>query len=138
MFCSRCGVWNADNANFCRRCGAKTGVSVSSQPTRYPSPYTLSQPLYPSAARGADDSRAANPYFIWSIVLFFCLNVLGTPLAAAGAVCASRAHAVGCADSDEKIASAKMFCVAATVIDVATLAVMILLSVIFIMHKGAL
>lgn len=135
MFCTRCGVWNADSVNFCRRCGARFNTTPAAAPRiAYASPYPYAAP----ACRPDEARESATPYFVWSLVLFFFINVLGTPLSAAAAVCAARANAHGCLDPESKLASAKMLCIAATIIDAATLAVIILLTVMYAIHHAGL
>lgn len=95
-------------------------------------------PGTPSAA--PQKGRSALPFFIWSMILIFIANPLGTPLGIVGAIFASGANALKEKDPDEadgKISVAKTICIAVTCIDAVCILSLISFAVVYLLnHPG--
>jgi hypothetical protein len=128
-FCVRCGTRLDDTDNFCRHCGMPIAAAAPnntfySRPAAYQpaAPYDAAVNIQPGfMPPAAIETYNAKPYFIWSIILFFLINFIGTPLAVLGALYASMANDPNCENRGEKLTYSRILCVAATCIDAATL-----------------
>lgn len=127
-FCKRCGLPLKDNHNYCSQCGAPVNGSYPDRVPAMEAPYAADR-TYRPAAPAYRSGNPALPYMIWSVILFFCLNVIGTPLAVAAALYAAMANDPACERPEEKRNNSKLLCIAATVIDAITFLLMITLLV---------
>lgn len=146
-YCVRCGRPIDDSARFCPCCGARQPFS---EPPAFQSPVRLPGSAF-DGARAGNEAPAVIPasnccalvpvynrplvpahkkgvvaYLVWSIVLLFFCNIIGTPFAAAAALYALAADAGDYADCEKRLAKASTLCIIATVINVATLVFLIL------------
>ena len=62
-------------------------------------------------------------FLVWSIILFFCFNVIGTPLAVAAGIYAAIAIDPSCENPSKACGKAKALCIAGTCADALTLSV---------------
>ena len=120
LICKRCGAPLEENYIFCRNCGLPVAEPV------YQTPVTVYNPA-PIVKK-----PSAIPYFIWSIILFFCFNIIGTPLAIVAACYASFANAPECENPQKKLKTAKHLCIAATCVDGVTICFFISALIIYI------
>jgi len=120
--CNRCGAPLNESFNFCRRCG----LPVQSRDF-----LSVYRPCYIPPAAAIKSSTL--PYLIWSIILFFFFNIIGTPLAIAGAMYASMANDPECEKPEKKLRKSKILCITATCFDAVTLCFLVAALIIYIM-----
>jgi hypothetical protein len=142
-FCQRCGARLNDNEETCRNCGlfqalrSDAAVNTPAQFEASNRPFnpqflrqTASMPYnIPTIKIRQRSSNAALGFFIWSLILFFFINIIGTPLAVAAAFFAAAANAPESYERDKKLFYAKLLCIIATVVDALTLLVMIAMAI---------
>lgn len=106
-YCIRCGVAIDDSDRFCRYCGQ------DQMPAGYAGVPAVVERSYPVV-----------PVFVWSLILFFCVNPVGTPLAAVSAVLTTAANAERPAGIS-RLRAARLLCIIATAADAVTLLTLI-------------
>lgn len=106
-YCTRCGTAIDDTDRFCRYCGQ------NQQPAAYAGIPAAHGRTYPAA-----------PVFVWSLILFFFVNPVGTPLAAVSAVFATAANADRTA-GNSRLRTARLLCILAAAADAVTLLLLI-------------
>lgn len=102
-YCTRCGAAIDEIDRFCRFCGQ------SQIPAGYAGVPAAVERKYPAV-----------PVFVWSLILFFCVNPVGTPLAAVSAVLTTAANADRPAGIS-RLRTARLLCIIATAADAVTL-----------------
>lgn len=65
--------------------------------------------------------KSSTSLFVWSLILFFLFNIVGTPLAAVAAIYAAMANARDAQDRETKRTKSKVLCIVATCVDALTL-----------------
>lgn len=128
--CPRCHRACYDDDLYCGLCGlplspeegarfspAAEGQAGAAGPNRY-GPPSCETPAVPRA----QNSGRSIALFLAGIALFFVLNPLGTPLAAAGALMAAVSNAADTADAGRRRRISLLLCCLAAAADVLTLA----------------
>jgi uncharacterized membrane protein YvbJ len=122
-FCVKCGQQLEDLEAVCKNCG-------------------LVQPYFPpdmpaATKRDISSRSGATLYLVWSIILIFLLNPVGTPL---GIISTFFAASANSQDSDEeaqkKLRVSKILCITATCADAVTLCLLIFYIAFTIAHLG--
>lgn len=136
-YCMRCGKQLNDDDHFCPACGLAQSAFNTQQPRFSPLQYqhppvprqgpgfnAYSQPVYrgvPACTIPKKKPQTAVPLLVWSMIMVFIINPLGTPAAAVAAITAAIVNAEPDApNAKRKTMTALLLCVAATAIDLAT------------------
>ncbi|MDR3644844.1 MAG: zinc-ribbon domain-containing protein [Clostridia bacterium] len=99
------------------------------------------QPIYagprPAAAPSPKSVLRSTSYFVWSMILIFIINPIGTPLAIVGAVFSSEAHASADLETArEKLHITKVICIAVTCVDALCLIVLVLFAIYYFLRSS--
>jgi hypothetical protein len=157
-YCIRCGQQLNTNAQFCGNCGIRQPyippelLDNRHQPVARPpippvslypqmqQPQRMMHPMMMPAGVPCNalvpsycpplprHKKGFLPFFIWSLILIPFFNPLGTPFGVIASLFCLSADADRSEQSDGKIRKAAILCFAATVIDITSLIVLILLA----------
>lgn len=106
-YCIRCGAKLEDRDNFCPVCGLRQWAAPGA---------AEAEPAGGPKAEGTAALPRPATLLVWSLFLFFLVNPVGTPAAAAALLLTALAHSGG-AGAPRQLRAARSLCIVAGVAD---------------------